>query len=627
MKINKKQKEEKSVYEVNENLLNIISPSGVGFDSTHTELGENYGKIYAISRFNPNNSYGWLAPLCNLEGTSTTIEYKSTDASKLIQIFDKRINEKKGQRSVLKNDSEKQINEKEIQDLQKMIERLAVRQEPVGYVNIMLHIQAENEKKLAERIKRVSSAVSIQGCNLKLLKKRQGQALEAIAPYGLPNEDSEKIGQRNMPSSTFFGGFPMANTGIYDEDGNYLGKTEDGQIVILDMWKRGKDRVNSNWFITGLPGSGKSTFLKDLTTYEFGNGTRIIFFDPEEEYVDITKHPDVEGDVIDCSGGNKGRINPLQIRKAAVVKNEDLEKGESLSDFYVFDEETDEKSDMALYLQQLKTFFRMYFGKEEFTAGISAILEECLIEVYNEKGIDWKTDISKLKNTDYPIPTDLFDKVEEKSKQKGLSNYKRENYEKLIDLLYPMAKGSDQFLWNGPTTLKTNADFVDLVISQLLEAEDRVKRAQFYNIITWAWNELSKDRQQKVLFGVDEGYLVVDPDYPDIMKYLRNMAKRLRKYEGGLLFITHSVVDVLDPAVKRLGQAIIDSACYKFIMGTDGKNLKETQELFNLSEKEVRILEKRERGTGILFAGNVRVSMTVDVSDKKLKMFGSAGGR
>ena len=282
---------------------------------------------------------------------------------------------------------------------------------------------------------------------------------------------------------------------------------------------------------------------------------------------------------------------------------------------------------MALYIQQLKTFSKLYFGKEEFTAGISATLEQNLIELYNEKNIHWDTDITTLKNTDYPIVSELYEKIKKKSEDPELSAYKRDNYEKLVDLLFSAGQGADSFLWNGPTTLESDADFVDLVISSLLEADDRVKRAQFYNIITWAWNELSKDRQQKVLFGVDEGYLVVDPDYPDLMKYIRNMSKRLRKYEGGLMFITHSVVDVLDPAVKRFGQAIIDSACYKFIMGTDGKNLKETQDLFTLSEKEVRILERKRRGQGILFAGSVRLTLDVDVCDKKLAMFGKAGGR
>lgn len=622
----KKKTEEKSVYDLNENFLNIIAPSGVVVNGTHTELGENYGKIFAISRYSPNNDYGWLAPLCNLEGTSTTIEYKHTDPGKLIDVFNKSISEKEGERNGLKNESDKQINEKEIKDLKKMIDRLAVQQEPVGYINIMLHIQSDTPKSLNERIKRVSSAVSINGNNMKLLKKRQLQALKAIAPYGLPNEDAEKIGQQNTPVSTFFGGFPMANPGIYDENGHYLGKTKNNRIVILDMWKRNADRVNSNWFISGIPGTGKSTFLKDIFVDEFAYGTRIIIFDPEEEYRDLAVHPDIQGDVINCSGGDKGRINPLQIRKAAVVRKEDLEEGESITDFYDFGN-VDVTSDMALYIQQLKTFFKLYFGKEEFTAGISAILEENLIELYNEKGITWKTDVTTLKNTDFPILSELYEKIKKKSKAEGLSEYKKCNYEKLVDLLFSAGEGADSFLWNGPTTLESDADFVDLIISSLLEAEDRVKRAQFYNIITWAWNELSKDRHQRVLFGVDEGYLVVDPDYPDLMKYIRNMCKRLRKYEGGLMFITHSVVDVLDPAVKRFGQAIIDSACYKFIMGTDGKNLKETQELFNLSEEEVRILERRRRGQGILYAGSVRLKLTVDVSDKKLEMFGKAGGR
>ena len=80
------------------------------------------------------------------------------------------------------------------------------------------------------------------------------------------------------------------------------------------------------------------------------------------------------------------------------------------------------------------------------------------------------------------------------------------------------------------------------------------------NITMWAWQQMSYDRTEKVLLGVDEGYLFVEPEYPDLGRFLRNISKRDRKYEAGLLFITHSVVDLLDPAVKRLGQAIIDNA-------------------------------------------------------------------
>ena len=138
---------------------------------------------------------------------------------------------------------------------------------------------------------------------------------------------------------------------------------------------------------------------------------------------------------------------------------------------------------------------------------------------------------------------------------------------------------------------------------------------------------MSMDRSEKVMFALDEGYLFVDPDYPDLMKFIRNISKRDRKYESGLMFITHSVVDVLDPSVKRHGQAIIDNACYKFIMGTDGKNLEETQKLFNLSEREVAILASKNRGQGVFMAGGIRLDLKIDVCNEFLIMFGKGGGR
>lgn len=622
---NNEKKTQGSVYAINENIINIISPAGVDFDNIHTSLGENVGKIYSVTRYPYSNDYGWLAPLCNLEGTSTTIEFHYTEPGPLIDIFDKRINEMEGNKGTLKNQSERDLNEKAIEDLRKLVKKLSVEQEPVGYICILLHVQDTSEERLNERIKRISSIVSIQGCNMKLLKYRQGKGLKVIAPYGIPHQDVSNMGMRNMPISTFLGGFPMANPGLNDEGGYYLGKTTNNRLVILNMWLRGKDRTNSNWVIFGPPGIGKSTALKFILLLEFAFGTRIIMFDPEEEYVELCGRPEINGDVINCAGGSKGRINPLQVRKTAVVREEDLDEGEVLEDYLVFDEER--PSDLALYIQQLRVFFTLYFGKEQFTPGISAILEQALIELYNGFGINMDTDVSSIPNDKWPIPEDLYKKLEEMSREKGMSDYRKNNYERLLDLLYSMAKGADSYLWNGPTTLEPDADFVDLVISSLLDADERVKRAQFYNIMSWAWTELSRDRSQKVLFGVDEGYLVVDPEYPDIMKYLRNMNKRLRKYEGGLMFITHSVVDVLDPPVKRYGQAIIDNACYKFIMGCDGKNLEEATKLFNLSENEVNLLSQKNRGQGIFFAGNTRLNLKVDVSDKFLKMMGKAGGR
>lgn len=624
----KKQEEIKRVQnDVNQHILNIITPSGIDHDNTHANIGENYGRIMTISRYPVEGmDYGWLAPLCNLEGTSTTVEYRYVDSSKVIEVLNRQISDDRADRDVKKDESEKQQLDQAIKSEQEMIHRLAVLNEPVGYVNIMIHIQAATKQDFENRYKKVSARVAVSGCNLRCLKYKQLLALESMAPYGIPKREVSNMGARPMPLSTLIGGFPMAANGIYDPNGYFIGKTRDGKLIILNMWMRNKDRVNSNWYISGLPGVGKSSFLKDIFVREFAFGTKIMIFDIEEEYTDLAKDPDINGEIIDCAGGPRGRINPLQVRYTPRVTEEDLEKGEKIEDFVQYDENLG-VSDLALHIQNLRIFFKLYFGAADFTVGIRAALEECLIEAYKKKGILWDTDISKLKPDDYPIISDVYEIVLQKCKESNLSEYKRSNYDKLKDMLYSAAEGADKYIWNGPTTVTTKTKFIVFNTSKLMDLDEKVRNAQFYNLEMYGWHEMSKDRTEKVLLAADEGYNYVDPEYPELMKYFRNVSKRDRKYEGSLMFITHSVVDILDPAVKRFGQAIIDNACYKFIMGCDGKNLDETKNLLKLTEKEEHILEAKNRGEGILFAGNVRVDAKIEIPEKFLKMFGTAGGR
>jgi len=614
--------------EINTALLNIITPAAVDYDRSYLNISENVGRVMCISKYPSYTDYGWLAPLAGLESTITKIEYRHTSPERITKALNKKISELKENFEAAKKESEKQSLEHSIENLSNLVSRITVKGEPVGYVNIMLHISAENQVELSSRIRRIQSLLSVKECGIRPLVHKQLLAFKAMAPYGLPNyEMVSNMGERAMPISTLLGGFPNASSGLYDEKGNYLGKTKEMMLVILNQWIRNKDRTNSNWFVSGVPGVGKSTALKKIFSMEHWTGTKIIIFDPEREYVDLAKSDYINGDVIDCASGVNGRINPLQVRATCQVRQEDLDEGESLNDYFTFEVENgQEESQLALYLQQLRLFFSLYFGKEDYNAELKTILEQTLIELYEKFHITWDTDVTRIPNDEFPIMRDLYDYALEMAEAEN-NIYLKSIRDKLALKLYSSAYGADQFIWNGFTTLDTQSDFIDLDVSNLLELDDNVKRAQFCNLTTWGWQQMSADRSERVLFGVDEGYLFVDPEYPDMMLYLRNISKRARKYEGGLMFITHSVVDILDPAVKRYGQAIIDNACYKFIMGTDGKNLKETQELFNLSDKEVNVLSAKSRGQGVFMCGNMRINLTVDVSDEMLAIFGSAGGR
>ncbi|MDI9241915.1 VirB4 family type IV secretion system protein [Fusibacillus kribbianus] len=627
MKKQEKQKAqpEKKV-QVNEILLNAITPAGIDYDSTYCNLGENYGKFYSATRFPANPDYGWLAPLCNLEGTTTCIEFRNTSPAAMIEVFNNKIKEFRSNRETIKDESERQKNEKAIKDLEEMINRISIRNEPFGYLNLMFHVQAGSLPELDNRIKKVSGVIGVTGCNMRSLKYRQIEALQAASPYGIPNPMVSNQGNRNMPISTFFGGFPMAAAGIYDEQGFYLGKTKRNRLVILDVWKRDKDRVNSNWIITGIPGVGKSSTMKDLFVKMNAFGTKIIVFDPEQEYIDLARHEDIKGDVIDCAGGQTGRINPLQVRYSPKLEEEDLDHA-SLESEDIYQDEGHGISDLALHIQNLRTFFKLYLG-ESYNNRKKVLLEEALIETYEKFGITWDTDISKLTNQQFPIMRDLWNTIDEKVSDRSEESDRRKTlFEELKEDLKSAAMGADSFMWNGHTTVDPKSSFVVLDASALLETDKNVKNAQLHNIMMWCWQQMAVDRKEKVIMALDEGYLVADPELKETFQYVRNMSKRGRKYEAGIMFITHAVGDILEPEVKRLGQSLIDSACYKFLMGCDGKNLRETKELFKLSDEEENILASKQRGQGILIAGSTRLELRVDINERFLAMFGSAGGR
>lgn len=600
---------------INKNILNIITPSGIDFGKSQVFMGENIGKIYAVGRYPSGVDYGWLAPFCNLSGTGTTIEFVSTEKANLISSYNARIRALKSNRDTVRDESERQNIEKAIEDITKMLHDININDMPVGYLNMMIFPQAQTQERLENRIKKINARVAGQGASLRILSFKQKQAFGCVAPYGIPNPVVSNIGNRNMTIATFMGGFPMAASGIRDNRGFYFGKTVDGRLVIMDIWLREGDRTNTNWFISGNPGVGKSSAVKDILLANWALGSRVYILDPEREYVDMAQN--MGGEVIDCMGGRNGRINPLQIKPSPY---EDDGEGDDL-----YADEGHGMGDMALHIQNLRTFFRLY--KPELTDMQVSILERELVELYAAFDITWDTDISCISNEQFPLLGDLYAQMKKKAGAESLSEKQRTKYEDICSILYSMGEGADQFIWNSYTTMSPQGSFVVLDTSKLLEGDEGVKNAQSYNLLTWLWQQASINREEKVLAVVDEGYTLVDPDMPYAIKFLRNFSKRDRKYEAGLMFITHSAVDVLDPAVKRFGQAIIDNATYKLIMGCDGKNLKETTELFDLTEREERLLLGRQRGRGILFAGSTRVEVRIDISDSFLKLFGKGGGR
>jgi len=597
--------------QVNEALLNVIAPMGLEIKRSSLVVGENMGKVYGVVRYPQKVEMGWLGKVTNIPSTIVSVGIKPIDNGSLISAISKSIIQNRGAADSAKDPLTRQRAEKAAEDGERIMQQIDQEGETVAMMSLAVMPIAQDEKNFTRVCRRVESTLNVQKCKARTLSNLQREGFQMISPTYSANATVENIVSRIIPMSTFVGGFPFASSGFSDGNGYYFAKDNNGGLVIVDTWARGNDRTNSNMVVMGVAGVGKSTAVKHILLSEYMKGTKIICIDPESEYRDLCFN--LNGDWINAGGGAGGKLNPLQIRPAPRDEDDETDR------LYV--DEGNGMSDMALHIKNLEIFFNLYLPS--LTDMQKAILKQSVIELYNSFNIFWETDISQLKAADFPVFSDLHALILKKAEEKRDSTV----YSDLAMLLFDISHGSDSFLWNGHSTVEAHSRFICLDTNSLQNTSENVKRTQYFNLLGWCWEQMSNDRTERVLLVCDEAYLMIDPQVPQSLVFLRNVEKRARKYEAGLIIISHSVVDFLAPEIKMYGQALLDIPCLKLLMGCDGKNLQETRELYNLTDAEQELLESKKRGHALFVIGSKRLHINFEIPAYKFEYMGKAGGR
>lgn len=605
-------KEKTNESNINSALLNMISPIGIEFKRNEMTLGENRAKVYGAIKYPQNPDYGWLSKITNIPSTICAINYKPIDGGMFVDSISRSITRNRGLANSTSDSLIRSRAEKAAEDGEKIMKNIDQQGESIGQMGITIMPMSNKDNLFDKVCRKTENRVITTGSRLRNLSNLQEGGFKQLSPFYTINEDVENIINKPVPLSSLLGGYPFASSGYNDGRGYYFAKDSSGGLVILDPWLREADRTNTNFVIMGVPGVGKSTAIKHIVLTEYMMGTKLIFIDPHREYEELCKK--LKGDWINTAGGSKGRINPLQIRTSPDEDDEDeklyIDDGHGLGD-------------MALYIKNLEIFFKLYI--QSLTDRHMAILKSELIELYNNFNIFWNTDIKRLKNTDFPIMEDLYKQINEKLNKEG-TLYRKE-YEDLSLYLKDVATGSDSFLWNGHTTIEANSKCICLDTKRLQNSPENIKSAQYFNMLQWSWDEIIKDPNERVLLICDEAYYMVDKKNPQSLVFLRNVAKGARKVEGAVAVISHSVVDFLDESIKQYGQPLLDLATFKILMGSDGQNLMETAELYDLTDAEKDLIASKKRGSALMMIGSKKLQVQFEIPEYKFAYFGEAGGR
>ncbi|UZQ82700.1 VirB4 family type IV secretion system protein [Thermoanaerobacter sp. RKWS2] len=581
-------------------LIDMILPQALEFNARQIVFNDQLARILVIAGYPPKVNAAWLSRIAGMPGVVCSVHVEPTDPTNLIMSLNKAIGEYAGRLEMGGNALTMQRTEQALKDAEELMRKIDQEQQQVFYVTVVLMVLAPTQQELDRRTRQVEAALAASGMRGRVLIFRQEEGLKAVAPFCTLPDEVKEAGARNMPAETVAASFPFTASGINDGTGVVLGKDRDGGLVLVDIWKRGGDRTNSNWTILAKPGAGKSFTAKMLLLREYMQGSRIIIIDPEREYKDMCHR--LGGVWINCTGG-EGKINPLQVRLRPVEEEEE--------------ENSRLQSPLALHIQTLRTFFSLYL--KDLTDTEKAALEDALVEVYKEAGITWDTDPRDVPNEKWPTVRELYKYLVKKAEENP------ETYGRLSVLLKRAAEGADSYLWAGPTAVEADSDFIVFDVHDLQNAEDQVKRAQYFNVLSFAWNILERDRRERTVLVVDEAWMLVDPQTPQAIAFLRDTSKRIRKYNGSLIVISQNVIDFLAPEVQRYGQALLDNPTYKLLLAQGEKDLEAITALMNLSEAEHDLLANAKRGEGLFVAGTQRIHIKIEAAPYEMQYLTGGG--
>ncbi len=414
--------------------------------------------------------------------------------------------------------------------------------------------------------------------------------------------------ERVLPSSSAGNLYPLNYSGKTDSNGFYIGRDKFGANILVDFDKRTDDKTNSNILILGNSGQGKSYLMKLLLCNMRESSKSVICLDPESEYEDLCNN--LGGTYIDMMSGEY-MINPLEPKSFG-----EADRSEDSPDTFR------RVTRLSQHISYLKDFFRAY---KDFTDSDIDTLEIMLIKLYNRFGIDDNTDYSKLKVTDYPTMSDLYELTDKEYKaydREKRNLYTEETLQNICLGIYSMCKGAEAQYFCGHTNIK-DGDLLCFGVKGLMDTNKRLKDTLLFNILSYMSSQLLG--KGNTVAAIDELYLFLTN--MTAIEYIRNGMKRVRKKESSFILASQNIEDFLIPEIREFTKPLFSIPTHTFFFNVGNCSPTEFMDTVQLLKPEYDLIAHPERGTCLYRCGNERYLLQVHAPAYKEALFGKAGGR
>ena len=587
-----------------------IAPKGLEFKPGHFVISDKYACILTTVSYPKYVPVGFLSNLTSMSGIKVVIKHLPVPFSVITKMLNKEIADLKQRYA---DEHDKTMLERIRQDyesLESFIQQLAATQAKIWDFQMHIMITANSEEELINKKFQVKNYLEAMQLKAVPLRFEQEKVLKSILPIYEKQDIEDRIGTP-IPAPTIAAMYPFIFDSIKDPGlSTLLGVDFSGGVILFNQFlyqiKKEHNRNNANMILLGTSGSGKSTAAKILLRTHIRNNCQIVIIDPEGELEEMTQR--YGGDFIDLGkGGEYGMVNPLEV----ILDADEEELSQGLG--YTM---------LTRTLQTIKAFMKYYDPSIE--EDVLNMFSEVVQETYQRFGVNFDTDFSKFTSEDYPTFKDVYATIKGRLASMTEKTQEKDTMEKLELKIRPIVKEL-KYYFDGHTTISSDSNFIVFNIKELMNADENIRNALFFNILKYAWG-LTLDKSVNTVLMVDEAHVLISGKNTLGADFLAQIQRRARKYNTGTIIITQQPSDFSDPAVITQGKAIFDNASYYLVMGLKRQAVDDLGKLIDLNDNEKESIKGYSQGEALFVCGSRRMRINVVATEQELDSFGSGGG-
>jgi len=422
--------------------------------------------------------------------------------------------------------------------------RLTASQEKAFHVSVYLTLTSPTRESLESDSKRIEAAARAVLCNVQPCTFRMLDGYLATRPAGIDRLQRKRV----LDTSTLATFFPWLDSELQQPGGLVIGRCQaTGSAVVVDPFDQLR-YPNANIGVFGHSGAGKTYLLSAIAMGALGLGTQVYVIDPEHEYGELAKH--LGGVDVQLALGSGHALNVLDLRP---------------SDWH------DESWIGPATADAVDLCSTICGGLDERER---ALVEAAVRAAYRD--------------TDVPILGDVAAALPQESRAAAI--------------LKRWVHGSLGQMFSAPSNIDLEAPIVAFGMREL---RDEMVAPVHFLLAEALWTRI-KRKERRVMLIVDElGLLFEDPT---IRRFVVSLARRIRKYDGSLVFATQNPGDLLS---SDQGAVVATNPALLFFGVQRSGEAAKLQRAFHLSRNQRAFLETARRGDFLLAAGMERLAVEI----------------